>query len=467
MGIEDSGMTTTLVLPESIFGILRDYAKLDVETAAVLLARQVRTPSGDMRFLTTELIPVSDEAYEQRGIDHLRIRSDGYVPALERAEATSTVPIWLHTHPGNGSSPRSSTRDLIVDEQIADLFRLRSGSEFYGALIISRTDNALRFSGHFARESGSTNIDRLLTVGSRLTLTWNDLSQESSLSALFDRNIRAFGGTVQRVLRDLSVAIVGCGGTGSSVAEQLVRLGVRHLLLIDPDTLSESNLTRVYGSRATDIGRAKVEVLADHLRNIAPDVAIKTLKSMITMEATARQLIGADLVFGCTDDNAGRLVLSRLATYMLIPVVDCGVLLTSDAVGRLDGIHGRVTLLYPGTACLVCRDRIDLARAGSEMLTPSERLRRVDEGYAPALPGVEPAVVVYTTLVAASAVGELLERLTCFGPEPVPSEVLLRIHEREISTNEQKPREHHYCHPAVGKIGLGMTEPFLEQTWSA
>lgn len=460
-------MTTTLVLPDSISGTLRDYVNLDVETAAVLIAHQVRTPSGDMRVLATGLLPVPDEAYEQRGTDHLRIRSDGYVPALGRAEVTASVPIWLHTHPGNGSSPRPSTRDLIVDEQIADLFRLRSGSEFYGAIIISQANGELKFSGHLARESGRIEIDRLLTVGPRLTLSWNDSAADSALPSLFDRNIRAFGGTVQRVLHDLRIAIVGCGGTGSSVAEQLVRLGVRRLLLVDPDTLSESNLTRVYGSRVTDIGRAKVEVLADHLRGIAPDLEAKTFTSMITTEGTARQLIGADLIFGCTDDNAGRLVLSRLATYMLIPVFDCGVLLTNDDSGRLDGIHGRVTLLYPGTACLVCRNRIDLARAGSEMLTPTERLRRVDEGYAPALPGVEPAVVAYTTLVAASAVGELLERLARYGPEPVPSEVLLRIHEREISTNEQKPREHHYCHPAVGKIGLGMTEPFLEQTWSA
>ncbi len=81
---------------------------------------------------------------------------------------------------------------------------------------------------------------------------------------------------------------------------------------------------------------------------------------MVTLEPTARKLIGCDLLFGCTDDNAGRLVLSRLATYLMTPVIDCGVLITSDADGRLTGINGRVTVLSPGQACLVCRDRIDL-----------------------------------------------------------------------------------------------------------
>ena len=99
------------------------------------------------------------------------------------------------------------------------------------------------------------------------------------------------------------------------------------------------------------------------------------------------------------------------------------------------------------------------------MMSPGEHQRRADEGYAPALEGVEPAVVTFTTQTAAAAVSELLERLIRYGPEPVPSEILLRAHEREISTNVQAPREGHYCHPDSGKLGLGITEPFLEQTW--
>jgi hypothetical protein len=183
------------------------------------------------------------------------------------------------------------------------------------------------------------------------------------------------------------------------------------------------------------------------------------------MRSIVHHLVACDIVFGCTDDNAGRLVLSRLSSYFLIPVFDCGVLLTSDQDGQLTGIHGRVTTLLPGQGCLVCRNRIDLARAGAELLTPGERQRRVEEGYAPSLGRVEPAVITYTTAVASQAVSELLERLIGFGPEPRPSEVLLLGHDREISTNALAPKEGHYCDPAAGKLGLGLTDPLLEQTW--
>jgi hypothetical protein len=124
-------------------------------------------------------------------------------------------------------------------------------------------------------------------------------------------------------------------------------------------------------------------------------------------------------------------------------------------------------MVTPGAACLVCRDRIDLQLAQAEALPPPERTLRQDEGYAPALPGIEPAVVTFTTAVAAFAVAELLERLVGYGPEESPSEILLRFHEREISTNVASPRAGHYCDPSAGKIGLGETVPFLEQTWAS
>lgn len=458
-------MTVTLVIPDYLAGELATAARAEVETAGVLLARLVRTPTGQMRLLAREMRWVPDDAYLVRNAKALTITSHGFVPALAAAEADQSVPIWFHTHPGNGSSPRPSRHDDIVDQELADLFRFRAGSPLYGAVVTAHDDGRLRFTGHIESHDERSDIDRVWVTGRRLSLTANQLHEIDRLPDRFDRNIRAFGGEVQQVLRDLRVAIVGCGGTGSAVAEQLVRLGVRHVSLLDPDTLTASNITRVYGSFPDDVGRPKVEIIADHLQRIAPDASVNTHQAKITQEDAARVLLDADVVYGCTDDNAGRLVLSRVASYLLTPVIDCGVLLSSGCGGQLEGIDGRITVLGPGTACLVCRNRIDLARASAEMLPAQEHQRLADEGYAPALPGVEPAVVAFTTQVAAAAVGELLERLIHYGAEPVPSEVLLRVHEREVSTNDEPPRDRHYCHPDTGKLGLGLTEPFLEQTW--
>ncbi len=460
-------MKATLVLPEALTSELREVAGGELEAAGVLLASVFQTSDGNTRVLGRHLRWVPEKAYRVRDRNQLEISSDGYIDTLAEAEAIGATAIWIHTHPGEGSSPKSSVRDARVDKLLSDVFRLRSGQDFYGAMVVAVEDGGLRFTGHLDDGSEQVQISRLWSIGDRLTQIVAVDSRVDQAGPTFDRNIRAFGGGVQRVLRELHVGIVGCGGTGSSVAEQLVRLGVRNFHLIDPDVLTESNLTRLYGSTPADVGKSKVEVLSQHLQTIAPDVVVTKDASMVTLRPVALGLAGSDVIFGCTDDNAGRLVLSRLSTYLLIPVIDCGVLLSSDigAGGRLSGIDGRVTTLVPGAGCLVCRGRIDLQRASAELLTPDERVRLVDEGYAPALQGIEPAVVTFTTLVAATAVSELLERLIGYGPEPRPTEVLLRIHDREVSTNVMVPRPHHYCDPDTGKLGIGITEPFLEQTW--
>lgn len=459
-------MILSVVIPQMVAEELESVANLSVETAGVMLAGVGEAPNGDIKLLARCMRWVREEAYSRREWNGLSIRSDGYIPALAEAETRGATCIWVHTHPGQGSSPRPSEHDRVVDREISDLFRLRSGSPYYGALIFSPCHQGLAFTGHLQREDGQdVSIERLWQIGDRWRLVRAVDSSRPQLADIFDRNVRAFGPAIQQTLGDLVIGIVGCGGTGSVVAEQLVRLGVRRLVLVDPDELSESNVTRVYGSILSDVGRPKVQVLARHLVHIAPELHCKTIQAMVTLETVARHLVGCDVVFGCTDDNAGRLVLSRLATYLLTPVIDCGVLLSSNGDGQLTGVDGRVTVLSPGQACLVCRDRIDLARASAELLTPDERMRREDEGYAPALARTEPAVVTFTTVVGATAVSELLERLIGYGPEPRPSEILLRCHEREISTNVAFPRQGHYCDPRSDKLGIGMTEPFLEQTW--
>jgi molybdopterin/thiamine biosynthesis adenylyltransferase len=458
---------STLVLPGSLADELNNVASQPVETAGVLLVSVVVVGENQFRLLAREFHPVPEAAYLDRTDHAMSITSAGYVPALARAETIGASALWVHTHPGAGASPSPSTHDDVVDQQLAEPFRLRSGSDYYGALIISPSEAGLLFTGHFAADGcAKSSIARMWQVGDRFRLAYSAHSPSAAPSDLFDRNVRAFGPAVQAMLGDLTVGIAGCGGTGSAVAEQLVRLGVRKFLLVDPDTLSASNTTRVYGSSPAQVGEPKVAVAATNIRRIAPDARCDAVQSMLSVEHVAKRLSSCDIVFGCTDDNAGRLILSRLPTYLLTPVIDCGVLLSSDQHGILTGIDGRVTVIAPEQACLLCRGRIDVARAAAELMAPAERTRLEDEGYAPALGGVEPAVISFTTLVAATAVSELLERLIGYGPTPRPSEILLRCHEREISTNVGMPRPGHYC-SNESKCGRGVTEPFLEMVWSS
>jgi hypothetical protein len=318
-------------------------------------------------------------------------------------------------------------------------------------MILGHTHDRLTFTGAIENLHGDLiPLTRLNVVGAglRRISSQNAVDQQTgTLPELFDRNIRALGFDVQRVITDLTFAVVGVGGTGSAVAEQLVRLGARRLILIDPDTMSLSNITRVYGSTPLDVDQPKVDVLRRHLTKIAPDLRIYAIQGTVVAEPVARELLGADVIFGCTDDNAGRLRLSRIPYYYYIPVIDCGVLLTSNTDDIIDGIFGRVTTIHPGSACLICRGRVDLAMAEAEIRPPEQQQRLEQENYAPALPGIEPALVTFTTMTASWAVSELLERLIGYGEHPTPSELLIRVHDREINANCAGPTAGHYCHP--------------------
>lgn len=292
-------------------------------------------------------------------------------------------------------------------------------------------------------------------------------ADDAELGPVFDRQIRAFGPDGQRVLRQLRVGIVGAGGTGSAVCEQLVRLGVGKILIIDPDVINDdgSNVTRVYGSTMADIGQPKVDLAKRNAHQIGIDTNVVTVQGTVNDEGTARRLTDCDVIFGCTDDNRGRVTLGRLATWYLIPVIDMGVRLTSDD-GTLRGIEGRVTAIEPGGGCLQCRGRISAAALQSEVLNPSERAQRIVEGYAVGLDERDPAVIAYTTGVAAHAVNELLHRLFALDDGTPSGELIIRFHCRDIRRNTRVGLPGHWCMDPT-YLGAADTVPFLGTTWTS
>lgn len=468
-----SPIEATLVLTQGQYEEIAAATTHELESAAALLGSVLQTPEV-VKFLVTDVVWVPQEAYLRRHREGLSIASFGYVPALANAAERGLSALWFHTHPGPDGWPIPSPFDRIVDGELESVFRIRTGSDFYGHVVASPRPHSIAFSGALDDTRSAWTMTRVVAVGSRLVVVpaCNASGQDTTSGPhdaedLFSRNVAAFGGAVQSTLGQLRVAVVGAGGTGSSVAEQLVRLGVRNLLLVDPDDLEESNVTRVYGSTPGDVGAAKVDVLAAHLRRIAPEVEVSTIAGSVNTMDVARRVSGRDVVFGCTDDNSGRMVLARLAFYARALVIDCGVLLSTDSAGRLSGIDGRVTTMRPGAACLLCRGRIDLARAAAEQMSHEQHQRLAAEGYSPQLPGVQPAVVPFTTMVAAQAVTELLEALTGFGPPDQGTEVLLRVHDREVSTNAVAPRPGHFCHPDSAAVECAGHGPFLGKMWPA
>jgi len=82
-------------------------------------------------------------------------------------------------------------------------------------------------------------------------------------------------------LRGCTVAIIGCGGLGSNVAEMLVRSGIGRLTLVDFDVVDERNLNRQFFFR-DQIGMPKVTALAENLQRIRSDVRLDLVTGRVT-----------------------------------------------------------------------------------------------------------------------------------------------------------------------------------------
>ncbi|MFO0973753.1 MAG: hypothetical protein U1A27_09990, partial [Phycisphaerae bacterium] len=135
----------TLVLPQSLAEELDKAARQPIETAGVMFASVVRLETGSVRVLGRGIRWIDEAYYVRRGVDHMTIASEGYVRYLGEAEKLGAIAIWVHTHPGEASWPTASKWDDEVDRQIADLFRLRSGSDYYSMLIVSPRERHFTF----------------------------------------------------------------------------------------------------------------------------------------------------------------------------------------------------------------------------------------------------------------------------------------------------------------------------------
>src|SRR5207245_2085152 len=128
----------------------------------------------------------------------------------------------------------------------------------------------------------------------------------------FDRQVRLIGKDAHAHLQEMTATIVGVGGTGSSVAAQLARIGIGKLTLVDRDIIDSTNLPRVYGSTKKDIGKPKVEVLKKHVRGFSK-IKVEAVQADITRDGIASILKESDVIFGCTDNLMSRAVLNDIS----------------------------------------------------------------------------------------------------------------------------------------------------------
>jgi molybdopterin-synthase adenylyltransferase len=388
--------------------ILADLAELHrlanaqtLESCAAAFVHRAGEPGEASRYVVRELMHAPDDAYLTRTEVRASLRPEFMMTIANRARSLQAGIVLLHTHPGPDALEGFSGLDDQGETALAAYFNARIPGHDHFAAVVTQSRVHMRGLGCGSRV-------RALAVGPAV----RDYAggQDYAEDARYDRQVRAFGSQGQAILHNTALAIVGLGGTGSIVAHQLAHLGVGNLLLIDHDTVDESNLNRLLGATPGDIGKPKVNVAAAAVQAINPRLGCEAVVGDVVDAAVAAKLLGVDFIFACTDSMASRAVVNQMAYQYLIPTIDMGVAIRL-VQGRISSVTGRVHMLSAGLGCLVCADGIDGQQVRWEMMTHAQR--RADP-YFEGASVPQPAVMPLNGIVTSAAVTMFLSAMTAY-----------------------------------------------------
>jgi len=162
------------------------------------------------------------------------------------------------------------------------------------------------------------------------------------LPARYQRNRNTFTIQDQYRLFKSNVAVIGCGGLGGYLIEELARLGVGTIRVVDPDRFDEHNLNRQILSSSENLGDLKVEAAKERVNHINPSVSLIPLEVAFNRETAGNILQGVQVAADALDSIHTRLVLIEQCRNMNIPLVH----------GSVGGWYGQVSVQYPESDCL-------------------------------------------------------------------------------------------------------------------
>ncbi|MDE3026840.1 MAG: ThiF family adenylyltransferase, partial [Paracoccaceae bacterium] len=388
------------------------------EAVAIALCGRHRGQRGAI--LIHKIVPIGHDDCELRTPTTVAWSTDLIVPSLIEAERRGWSVVKFHSHPSgyNVFSDQDDLSDSLLFPSIANWVE-HDGPH---ASVVMLPDSAMF--GRLVDQNGQFEaLDKIVVAGERLQVwRYGDVTGEGVLAPIptfAKRHAQAFGARTTRKLSHLTVAVIGCSGTGSIVIEQLYRLGVGRLVIIDPDVVKDHNLNRILNTTAADAVELKPKVEVAHRTIVSVGLGTEVLPLAISLfdpEAISA-VAECDVVFGCVDSAEARFLINRIAAFYVMPYFDVGVALDADSRGEITQVCGYLHYVQPDLSSMVSRGAISMddVRAEGEKRRNREHyadLRRA--GYIRNVDEDRPAVISVNTVFSGLIVNEFLARLHDF-----------------------------------------------------
>lgn len=453
-------MRTIVKIPRTLFtqarsDLLRRH-EFALERVGFFSTRASRTNSTTL-VNCIEYHSVADRHYVQDDSVGARINADAITEAMTRAVNSSTGQIHVHWHGGNGL-PNPSSTDSEELPHLATSFKNANKSQSNGWMILGESDAyawlLLPSSSTPLDEASVVIVDSPLIVNRRDTLNLYQnvlakvagrLRRKAAISNRYSRQ-SFLGKDSDRIISQAIIGIIGLGGGGSHIVQQLAHLGFINFVLCDHDVITETNLNRLVGGTTADVRakRLKTEIATRNIRKLHKNANIKGNGKK--WEELAEDLIGCDIVVGCVDSFSARRDIEAFCRRHLIPYVDVGMDVHKSPSSRFE-IDGQVILSMPGKPCMHCMGYLN------ESALATEAAKYGDAGN-------KPQVVWSNGALASAAVGIIVDLVTGWsGSLTAPSYLAFQGSSLSLAPDKriaalQKSNCKHYPFANVGDVVL-------------
>jgi ThiF family len=400
------------------------------EHGAALLCGVARGDRGT-RLLVRDFIPARDGIDFVPGTRGYRMLTGEFVTrAIRRARDERLVYLAVHNHRGS-TSVGFSGPDLASHQRgYPTLIGLSKQS--VGALVLAERAVA----GDLWLPDGKrVDLRRTMVIGSRLdVLTPEPETDEPVVATRFHRQSLIFGATGQAILGGAKVAIVGAGGVGMMLVQSLARLGVGHLVVIDPQRVDPTNLPRLPEATRVDamefldrdnvpqavrnvgqrLAARKVRVARRIARRANRKITFEAIVGDVADEMVARRITDCDFILLAADTMLARSVVNQIAYQYMVPTLQVGSKVVIDKqTGDVLDVFAVVRTLGTAPGCLSCGGLIDPVRLSEESLGDPIQIgnqRYVDD------PDVRaPSVVTLNGVAAGWAANDFMQYVVGLG----------------------------------------------------
>ena len=276
--------------------------------------------------------------------------------AARRACQTNMGVAFMHSHPTAG------WQGMSPDDVIAERDRIAPPSRAAGLPLLGFTVGrdgvwSARFWRWNGRKFDRVWCDKVRVVGKGLQLSLNPSKMAPvDRSTRLRRTVDTWGQDRQNLLSSLRVGVVGVGSVGCIIAETLARIGVTDILLVDADRVEAHNLDRLLYAGTSDIGRFKVDLVAEHLKRSATAARfhVDARRAWIQERNAYQAALDCDVLFAAVDRPVPKDVLNNISYLHCIPVIFGGVRVATKTNGSLADATWNVVRAGPELRCLRC-----------------------------------------------------------------------------------------------------------------